>query len=888
MKHLLEALDGRLNVSATDVDINHLLNDIRATKGPKSTDHFYDTLDRVLNELKSTQEAGAFLRAVKKAEAPDYDQYVKHPMDLGTVQKKVKAHTYQNKQQFASDLNLIWDNCLLYNSDPNHHLRRHANFMREKADYMLERITDVNERFQPANLRFKPPPAQHYSKSRTIESSDEDDDFPLKASRKHPNGAHVNGVLKANGHVSSSKPAMNGVKGHTSKDDKKGSVLGKRKVDETPFLDRPAIVRTSAGMASFRDIDIELQRYLESEGTGPSRQPDNSIVRHELGSRVSKKLRSVVGGYVGDGKDPSTSSQHNTAMSRVNSSRGEKARDLGAGGSEPQTDSHILHGWWQAMSADSLQASGLPALAQAFEPPAPTTRPAKKQRLQTTHPPIKKGTKQALTSRGLPDLMRDNIATLRNMRKLNSKITSMQIGGNDLMRPPSPLPDQRRLRASIRPVRRGHIPLEGGTDVAKRRMGTIATTVLEHAGFEGASKNAMDVLTDVAADFIMNLGRTLSFYTEKHGQSMTPEEIILHTLFENGTMETQELERYIKEDVERYGSKIHDIEKKFAQTYQELTETTTIDDEELFGEGDGLMAGGWTEELGEDFFGFRALGLDKELGLTSMSIPSKLWNGRAKQRGPTAAQGALSTEPPPPYPPPPPFLPIGHDEADAPPGLLQPFYRERFEKLAALNAIPSAPPPLPAPNLLHPASVSVDVPPPVVPLVLPSTVPDDLPDPLKMKSGPLGQITVLAAGAKPPKPPKEKGTTRTTGKKKKAGDEPTENGGSVGVLGPSPSHGLIPSEPLQVPPGAIQGQQTIVSPQQFSLPPAPAAPGNPTTVQPLRNATPATHATTPSPAKKKNKTPKKKPANNGGSGNGNTGGGGNGAPQAGPIVMATA
>lgn len=86
--------------------------------------------------------------------------------------------------------------------------------MREKADYMLERITDVNERFQPANFRFKPPPAQHYSKSRTIESSDEDDEFPLKANGKHSNGAQVNGVIKANGHVSSLKAAVNGIKGH--------------------------------------------------------------------------------------------------------------------------------------------------------------------------------------------------------------------------------------------------------------------------------------------------------------------------------------------------------------------------------------------------------------------------------------------------------------------------------------------------------------------------------------------------------------------------------------------------------------------------------------------------------------------------------------------------
>ena len=39
-------------------------------------------------------------------------------MDLQSMQKKVKTHVYKSKQDFASDLHLIWDNCLTYNSDP--------------------------------------------------------------------------------------------------------------------------------------------------------------------------------------------------------------------------------------------------------------------------------------------------------------------------------------------------------------------------------------------------------------------------------------------------------------------------------------------------------------------------------------------------------------------------------------------------------------------------------------------------------------------------------------------------------------------------------------------------------------------------------------------------
>jgi hypothetical protein len=39
-------------------------------------------------------------------------------MDLGTVLKKVKAQQYKDKKAFKADLELIWDNCFLYNTLP--------------------------------------------------------------------------------------------------------------------------------------------------------------------------------------------------------------------------------------------------------------------------------------------------------------------------------------------------------------------------------------------------------------------------------------------------------------------------------------------------------------------------------------------------------------------------------------------------------------------------------------------------------------------------------------------------------------------------------------------------------------------------------------------------
>ena len=36
-------------------------------------------------------------------------------MDLGTIAKKVSSHKYHNRREFLSDVELILENCILYN-----------------------------------------------------------------------------------------------------------------------------------------------------------------------------------------------------------------------------------------------------------------------------------------------------------------------------------------------------------------------------------------------------------------------------------------------------------------------------------------------------------------------------------------------------------------------------------------------------------------------------------------------------------------------------------------------------------------------------------------------------------------------------------------------------
>lgn len=45
----------------------------------------------------------------------DYPQIVKNPIDLSTINKKLREERYQTVEEVLDDIQLIWDNCKLYN-----------------------------------------------------------------------------------------------------------------------------------------------------------------------------------------------------------------------------------------------------------------------------------------------------------------------------------------------------------------------------------------------------------------------------------------------------------------------------------------------------------------------------------------------------------------------------------------------------------------------------------------------------------------------------------------------------------------------------------------------------------------------------------------------------
>jgi transcriptional activator SPT7 len=92
------------------------------------------------------------------------------------------------------------------------------------------------------------------------------------------------------------------------------------------------------------------------------------------------------------------------------------------------------------------------------------------------------------------------------------------------------------------------------------------------------------------------------------------------------------------------------------------------------------VSGDFTEELGEDFFGFKELGLDKEFGMISLSVPLRLLQGRMRAViNPSGGDGGHETAEQE-YPDPPPWEPVTIESIDLEVGLIHHFFLDKLSK----------------------------------------------------------------------------------------------------------------------------------------------------------------------------------------------------------------
>lgn len=347
---------------------------IEVRSGKDDRIEFTEAMVRLLEELKSSEHASAFLTKVAKRDAPDYYDVIKNPMDLGTMLRNVRQGRYKSKAQFMRDLDLIWDNCLTYNSEPTHPLRRSVQVLRAKANHLLTYVNDTNDVKEALN---------QWQASLGLQ--------------RRPSDVSVEEVG-----------------GEQSSLSKTGIGLGRMSAAslvDTPFEQRPALLRNADAMnmfemlnTSLNDLDREFDHQYLNPVAGPSsRTLDLPSHQSAMVQRSLDTLRTLEGAQKGvlrkalailPEKD-SNSSTVTTQQKDDNSlmlNQDEKPATLPyplepeeAEGEIGQEAYDVGAVWWNSMSHPSLLASGISTVDGSEKLPNRRIRhiggrPAKKRR----------------------------------------------------------------------------------------------------------------------------------------------------------------------------------------------------------------------------------------------------------------------------------------------------------------------------------------------------------------------------------------------------------------------------------------------------------------------------------------------------------------------------
>ncbi|KZT56875.1 hypothetical protein CALCODRAFT_470537 [Calocera cornea HHB12733] len=84
---------------------------------------FDNALLEVLDQIIAIDKMKYFHDPVDRVEVPDYYSIVKNPMDWSQMKEKIIKHEYMNVEEFQNDVNLVFDNAMLYNAPTSTHYK---------------------------------------------------------------------------------------------------------------------------------------------------------------------------------------------------------------------------------------------------------------------------------------------------------------------------------------------------------------------------------------------------------------------------------------------------------------------------------------------------------------------------------------------------------------------------------------------------------------------------------------------------------------------------------------------------------------------------------------------------------------------------------------------
>ncbi|CAA7391244.1 unnamed protein product [Spirodela intermedia] len=102
----------------------------------------------ILDRLQKKDTYGVFSEPVDPTELPDYHDVITHPMDFGTVRKRLSSGYYSNLEMFEKDVFLICTNAMSYNAPDTIYFRQ-ARSIHELAKKDFENLRQDSDEDEP-------------------------------------------------------------------------------------------------------------------------------------------------------------------------------------------------------------------------------------------------------------------------------------------------------------------------------------------------------------------------------------------------------------------------------------------------------------------------------------------------------------------------------------------------------------------------------------------------------------------------------------------------------------------------------------------------------------------------------------------------------------------
>lgn len=620
LQHLINMIQTKRDlIPLDDFELRTLFMDVRKNRGKWANservgqEELYEACEKVVLDLRGyTEHSTPFLNKVSKREAPNYSLIIKKPMDLNTVMKKLKNLQYNSKQEFVDDLMLIWSNCLTYNADPRHYLRPHALAMQKRNLKLIPSIPDIvirsraeieKEEELEKDDKGGAATGKGLKKSRTrTNNEDIKGTKPDDAGRRDSHDDSLSKVPHAENSATDEMP-------FSSENDTKPSNTFEQEIDEED--DEQDMENREESYRSSEDEDVEPELQAWKMATAKSRA-DYCSQRADLFDNESK-LRPDASAIVRDPNKMSVFKNFFDSKQVVSKSSNLLAND------EPYLLEYEVMG-------------GLPGIR--YNGTNYEEEEKKEQRLVDLYLQRTGGDIQNLDSlfalplrKGLNKTYFDNIKLMQEIRKICFKISlirqmqSQKFVHHTQMKPPEV---EELKEVDVDPISRLSNRDSFCKEIQYSTLRRNICKIVMQTGYQSITASAINTLTQIGEHYFGNLVKSLKLHLETSSSNkLTFREVLLLSLLENGVDNPDDLYTFVKERVFKQQDKLKVLKHRLSNFLKDLLKPSldNFNEQSFEDNSEQFMTGDFSNELGEDFFGFKELGLDKEYQMLSSSIP---------------------------------------------------------------------------------------------------------------------------------------------------------------------------------------------------------------------------------------------------------------------------